>query len=234
MPTTIGRMAPTRDQPMEAWPAAPRTIIVTGGPTTSVVMATAPRSASLPIEPIRPAYMALLAPVQAARMTIADRPRKLLPVNRTISATAMTTTCLAMMMIAPRAAAAGALLNEIVVPTMRRNAPTSGLTPFCVMPSVKLPSVLNISGNSVLSRQPNRSGTRIVAPGMEDILKKGFFSSTTAVESLIGKLAFETREKTERAGRELSGTARFTDAIARVAGITRRGRCRRRSRRSRR
>ena len=54
-----------------------RTIIVTGGPTTSVVMATAPRSASLPMVPIRPAYIALLAPVQAASITMAEMPNRL-------------------------------------------------------------------------------------------------------------------------------------------------------------
>ena len=77
MPTTIGRMAPTSDQPIGAWPAAPSTIIVTGGPTTNVVMATAPRSASLPMVPIRPAYMALLAPVHAASITMAEMPNRL-------------------------------------------------------------------------------------------------------------------------------------------------------------
>ena len=77
MPTTIGRMAPTSDQPIGAWPAAPSTIIVTGGPTTSVVIATAPRSASLPMVPIRPAYIALLAPVQAASITMAEMPNRL-------------------------------------------------------------------------------------------------------------------------------------------------------------
>ena len=184
MPTTMGRMAPTSVQPMEAWPAAPSTIMVTGGPTTSVVMATAPRSASLPIVPMRPAYMALLAPVQAARITMALRPQKLLPVTSTSMATAMTMTCLAMMMIAPRAAAAGALLNEMVVPTMSRKAPTSGLTPLCVMPRVKLPSVVNSSGKSVFKRQPSNSGTKMVAPGMEFILKKGFFSCSW-ISSLI-------------------------------------------------
>ena len=100
---------------------------------------------------------------------------------------ATTTICLTAMMMAPRAAAAGALLNEIVVPTMSKKAPTSGPAPFWVMPSVKLPSVLNRSGNSVLSRQPNRSGTKILAPGMEDILKNGSFAAgaSTAVDSLI-------------------------------------------------
>ena len=99
----------------------------------------------------------------------------------------MTTICLMAMMMAPRAAAAGALLNEIVVPTMSKKAPTSGLAPCWVMPSVKLPSVLNRSGNSVLSRQPSKSGTRILAPGMEDILKNGSLAAgaSTAVDSLI-------------------------------------------------
>ena len=70
---------------------------------------------------------------------------------------------------------------------MSKKAPTSGPAPCWVMPSVKLPSVLNRSGNSVLSRQPNKSGTKILAPGMEDILKNGSFAAgaSTAVDSLI-------------------------------------------------
>ena len=171
--------------------------------------------------------MALLAPVQAARITIADRPRKLSPVNSTSNATAITTTCFTMMIIAPRAAAAGALLNEIVVPTMSRKAPTSGLAPFCVMPSVKLPRVLNRSGNRVLRRHPRRSGTRIVAPGMEDILKKGFFSSIAVVESLIASnLSLAHLQKKERATGPACGLRRARAAWQ----TTRRGRCHRRSR----
>ena len=48
IPTMIGSTAPKSDQPIGAWPAAPRAIMVTGGPTISVVIATAPCSYSLP------------------------------------------------------------------------------------------------------------------------------------------------------------------------------------------
>ena len=48
IPKIIGRTAPSKDQLIGDWPVAPRASIVTGGPTTSVVIATAPCSYSLP------------------------------------------------------------------------------------------------------------------------------------------------------------------------------------------